>query len=256
MVGEINLGSASDLYFAIVSGDDGQYTSIPKFGRNAAVGTTPVAICIGGTYQTPTAAATVKVVSTSSSDTAGGVGARVITVKGLDASFTRVEEDIAMSGTTATSYTTNSFIRVYKIFVKESGAYANSTSGSHVGTITASDSSGNVYGKIDSTNFARSRSQIGAYTVGVDEGPIYIKNVMISTSAAANVLLFDRQNADTVSAPYSVMGLIREFPGVVGQLPLLGPFGPFTDKTDLGFMAFTASGTAEVSVDFEIIQSI
>lgn len=256
---DINLGGAQDVYFDIISGNDANYEKISKFGRNSAVSTTPVPICVGGVYQTPTSVTTLEAISTSTSDTSDGLGARTITVVGLNASCVEIEEDITMNGTSATTATSNSFLRVYRAYVKTSGVYATSSAGSHVGDITIrAVSAGATYAKIDVTTFPRGQSQIGSYSVPATK-TAYIKNITVNTSAATNIMIFQRDNLDDTSSPYSgVMKLLQEYDSVNGIEYLFNnsPLGPFSAKTDFGFMAYTDSGTTKVSVDFDIIQSI
>lgn len=261
MGNDINLGSPQDFYFNLLTGDFSSelgYTTFEKFGRNDAVGTTPVSISVDGVYQVPTSATTLEAISTSANDTSAGTGARVITVTGLDDNCNEISEDITMNGTSATSITSNSFIRVYKVRVKDSGTYATAAAGSHAGDITIRASTGGVtYAKIDSSTFPRSASQIGAYTVPNGK-KVFIKNITIATSVATNIMIFKREGANDTVAPFSPMVLIQEFDDVNGVIDLYtdSPLGPFDAMTDFGFMAYTGSGTSKVSVDFDIIQSV
>lgn len=254
----INLGSAQDLYFNIINGTDSGYEKIHKFGRNSAVGTSMVPVCVGGVYQTPTTPTTLEAISASANDTSAGTGARVITVVGLNSSGEQVEEDITLSGLTATSATSNSFIRVYKVFVKTSGTYATATAASHSGDITIRASGGGViYATIDSTGFPRASSQIACYTVPSGK-TAFVKNITITTSAPTNIMIFKRSAIGTIVAPFEPMRLLQEYDNVDGieYLFTTSPLGTFEEKTDFGFMAYTDSGTSKVSVDFDIIQSI
>lgn len=80
-------------------------------------GTTFCTIAAGGTesfdniISYPAAAATVSVVSTSTSDTSAGTGIRTIQIDGLDANWASQNETITLDGTTA-AVSTKSFIRI------------------------------------------------------------------------------------------------------------------------------------------------
>lgn len=98
-------------------------------------GTTFATIAAGDTesydnYITlPASAATVNIVSDSTSDTSAGVGARTLLLEGLDTSWAAVSETITMNGTTA-AVSVNSYIRINKITAKTFG-----TTGTTVGNI-------------------------------------------------------------------------------------------------------------------------
>jgi hypothetical protein len=256
----ITLGLPQDFYFdAASSSSDLGYKQIHKFGRNPEVGTTPVPISQGGVYQVPTSATTLEAISSSTNDTSAGSGARTITVQGLDGSFDFVTEDITMNGTSASTATTTSFIRVYRAFIKTSGTYANASAGSHSGDITIrAASAGATYAKIDATGFPKGQTQIAVYTVPNGK-TAFIKNITIHSDVDACIMFFQRANADDTSAPYTgTMRLIQEINGVNGPVDMFGSstIGPFEGKTDVGFMASVASGTADIAVDFTIIESV
>lgn len=64
---------------------------------------------------------TLRVVSTSASDTTGGTGARTVTLSGLDGNFLRIFETINMNGTTPV-LTTKQFRQIDSIFVTTVGS--------------------------------------------------------------------------------------------------------------------------------------
>lgn len=90
--------------------------SIVKFGRNTAIGGSYEDIWFaGGTEQLLTAAETLDIVSDDLDDTAAGSGVRAVRIKGLDANYNLIQEDVTMDGTTPVT-TTNSFLRVFRAF--------------------------------------------------------------------------------------------------------------------------------------------
>ena len=96
---------------------------ILKFGMNEDIdtGSIPEEVwSYGGAYTFPTAAAIVRVTSTSAADTSAGTGARTITVEGLDSNYAEVSVDVTMNGLSNVD-TTQTFIRVHRAFVKTAG---------------------------------------------------------------------------------------------------------------------------------------
>ena len=71
-----------------------------------------------------------------------------------------------------------------------------------------------------------------------------------------SVYLFVRDNIDDVTAPYTGVMQVKELErGVEGTVTIeaKGPVGPYVGPCDIGFMARTASGTADVEIDFELL---
>jgi len=98
-------------------------------GYSDSVGTTRYVIGTNENYTYPAAATTMNLSSTSAADAAGGNGARVVHVWGLDASLDIIEENVTLQGQTPVS-TVHEYYRVNRLTVVEAGS-----SGSNVGTI-------------------------------------------------------------------------------------------------------------------------
>jgi len=236
--------------------------SVKKFGRNPSVGTSFETVAFGGIYQTPQAASatTLRIkAGGNANDTAAGSGAREITLIGLDENFQEVSEAIATAGASASSATTTSFTRLYRCFVSASGSYASASAGSHSADIVIENSAGGTdWATIDATDFPKSQSEIGAFSVPAGAtGYVKLRNVSIDSGKTIDLIFFSRTNIDETSAPYSAMRAQSVVSGVSGgSIESFGavdiPFGPYTGPTDLGFMAKVTSGTAKVAVEFEI----
>lgn len=237
-------------------------TSIKKFGRNPLVGTTFVPISIGGVYNTPQSgsATTLRIKSGGdANDTAAGTGAREITLIGTDENFAEVTETVATAGASASSATTTTFTRLYRLFVSESGTYATSSSGSHSDDIVIENGAGGTdWATIDATDFPKGQSEIGAYTVPAGKTAyVKLRDLSIDSGKTIDMVFFSRLNADETSAPYTAMRAQSVVSGVTGgSIETFGsvevPFGPYAGPCDIGFMAKVATGTASVSVEFEI----
>lgn len=225
-----------------------------KFGRNGAVGTSVTPITMSGLYQTPTAATAIEAVSTSAQDGVGGTGAREITVVGLNSSWQEVSVVVTMNGTTPVALSTN-LIRAYRAYVSSSGTYGSSSAGSHAGTITIRTSGGGATWLTLSilNSFPLGKTLTGAYTVPAGY-TLYLDEytVSVESSKAATVMLFSRSNANDVTAPYSGAVLVQKtWEFTTGQIQESEPsFAKYEQYTDIGMMAYVASGTAAVSCNF------
>jgi hypothetical protein len=232
-------------------------TIVHKFGKNSAVGTSYTPLTISGFYRTPTALTSLEIVSSSANDTSAGTGARTVYIQGIGTGWAEVSETVTMNGTTAVDLA-NQYFRIYRAYVVTSGTYATSSAGSHAGDLTIRvDGGGDTWATINgSSSFPKAQTEIGVYTVPAGY-TAYVKEVYldVESNKAADILMFQRPDADTVSAPYAAMRVVQDFNGVEAEVieQFSSPLGPFPASTDIGFMAKVASGTGSVSVDFEIL---
>lgn len=238
-------------------------TTVKKFGRNPSVGTSYVPVCLGGFYRTPQSgsATTLRIkAGGNANDTAAGTGAREVTIIGTDENFNEVSEAVATAGASASASTTTTFTRIYRAFVSSSGTYATQASGSHSGNIVIENTAGTEdWGTVGATNFPKSQSEIGAYTVPAGKTAyVKLRDLSIDSGKTIDLVFFSRENADETAAPYTAMRAQSVVSGVSGgSIETFGvadvPFGPYAGPTDIGFMAKVSTGTASVSVEFEII---
>ena len=232
---------------------------VKKFGRNAAVATTFVPVCLGGVYRTPQAASatTLRIAAGNTNDTAAGTGAREITLEGLDENFALATEAVATAGTSASSATTTTFTRLFRAYVSRSGTYASATAGSHAAAIVIENGAGGTtWATIDATNFPKAQSEIGAYTIAAGyTGYVFLRNVSVDSGKVIDLVFYSRSNCDDTAAPYEAMRAKSVNTGITAGLSELSgsliPQGPFTGPCDIGFMAKGAT-TPSVSVEFDI----
>jgi len=242
-------------------------SDVLKFGRNAAVGTSFSPISVGGIYNTPQSgsATTLRIkAGGNANDTAAGTGAREVTLQGLDENFEEVTETLATAGASASSATTTTFTRLFRAWVSASGTYATATAGSHAASITIENGSGGTnWLTIDSAvGFPVGQSEVGAYSVASGKTAyVKLRHASADSTKKFDLIFFHRGNIDETSAPYTAMRAKSVLVGIDGGT--LGqyadseiPFGPFPGPCDLGFMGKVDSGSAEMSVEFEIIEVI
>lgn len=247
----------SDFGVDIAKGEVPGHSVIQKFGRNSAVSSTFVPICLSGFYRTPTSNTALEVVSTDVDDTFLGAGARTIYYEGLQNSggnLVVVSDVVELNGTTAVALP-DSLIRLYRWYVASSGTYASQSAGSHQGDITIRESgAGNVWSKIENNGFPRAQSQIGAYTVPSGY-TAYVSKISYSVESdkEADILMFKREGVLNTSAPYNAMTLVTEINSATGnytveyRTPL-----KFEEETDFGFLGKLKANTGPMTVDFEI----
>ena len=160
-----------DFFTEVSKGKIAGHSMVHKFGHNTAIGTAFETVSVGGIYQTPqsTSATTLRIKSGgNANDTAAGSGAREVTLVGIDETGAEVSETLATAGASASSATTTTFMRLYRSFVSGSGTYANSSTGSHSADIVIENSAGGTdWATIVVNGFAKSQSEIGAYTIPV-----------------------------------------------------------------------------------------
>jgi hypothetical protein len=250
-----------DYFTEVSAGNAGaDAEAVHKFGHNDSVGTTYVPIAVGGVYQTPqfNAAVTLRIkAGGNANDTAGGTGARVICLEGLDENGEKVNEDVVTAGASASASTTATFTRLYRAFVKESGTYATSSAGSHAASITIEKTAGSEdWATIELEGFAQAQTQIAAYTVPAGK-MAYIKQLYVSvlSTKRGSLILFQRPGAEKITAPYDGMRMLVQMHNISGDAhfdPQM-PLGPFKEFTDIGVLGKFNQGTGEMDVDFEIL---
>jgi len=112
-------------------------TCINKFGRNAATVTGDAIWAVSAAFNEIQTAGVIAIVSTSTDDDGDpvGIGARTLTLTGLNGSYDIVTETVTMNGTTPVN-TANSYFAVHRCFVATAGSSATA-----VGTITGTQAS-------------------------------------------------------------------------------------------------------------------
>jgi len=238
----------------IARGNVQRVTKFSKFGENLNVTTTMSLVTSSGTYQMPSTAQTLEIISSNANDTAVGTGARTVRVIGLNASFVEISEDVSLNGTTAVALSTP-FIRAYRIFVLTCGDYNVDSIGSNRGVIILRNSgAGVIWANIPLVNgLGTGQSLTACYTVPAGKS-LYIDSLELSTSTnkTASILLAQRLNADDVTgSDYTALRLFRSYTNVDSTVGVeLKGLSVFPQYTDILAFSFTSAGNSAVSVSF------
>lgn len=220
------------------------HTYLNVRGHNHALGTVDEEISALGTLvwgNWPAAAAGVVLVSTDVNDDGDPVstGARTVIVRGLDANWAEQEVTITMNGTTATTVTTETFIRIHELEVVTAGS-----SLSNEGVITAS-----IGGTDIIAMYAKhTTSEAGRFTVPAGKTG-YFQNIEGSAVGNQEVTyhIFCRDNS-VANKPFLLRFSWHSKNG--GYRPD-GHLEPFAEKTDLIMIAHAAAGSAACSASLE-----
>lgn len=244
----------------MAKGNIAGHSIIHKFGHNDAVGTTFMPVAIGGVYPMLQVggAVTLRIkAGGDANDTAAGSGAQEVTLEGLDETGALVTAAVATAGVSASSATTATLMRFFRGWVSASGTYATLAAGSHAADIVIEDSGGaGDWGTIELNGFPLSQTEIGLYPVPLGfEAQILSATVWSDSTKTTDLVLFQRQNILETAAPYTAMRILVDvhLEGGESDIKPRSPMGSFPALTDLGFMAKVDSGTASVSVDFDIL---
>lgn len=239
----------TDFLIEVNKGKIPGHSLIHKFGQNLNATTTEQDVWgQGGVMSFLQAAETMDVVSSDTvNDISTGANARVVTVIGLDANFNVIEEDVTLLATPVT--TIASFIRVYRMKVKEVGTYG----ATNLGSITATATTATTI----QCNISIGDSQSGTTHYTVPTGyTAFILRISLTVDAAqsCDFHLLVRDDADLVAAPFSPTRVIHHWEGITQEGENLKANHKLLEKTDVWFTCkMTGGASGEVDTDYDIL---
>ena len=243
-----------DFLIEVAKGNIGGHSLVHKFGKNPSVanGSFEMVDLRSTSVAFLSAPTTVRVqAGGNAADTAAGAGAQAITVVGVDDSLVEVSEDIELAGASASSNTTASFWRVYRMYI------ADLRSGSYTAANTAAITLENSGGGTDLIVIAagEGQSQHAAYTVATGQTAYWMGvHIMVDSNKPADVKMMKRETFNDVTTPFAPKRIVNYWDGIVGQMSFQ-PRSPvkFNALTDIWFEASGSGAITEVSIDFELL---
>lgn len=244
---------ASSMDIDINAGRIAHMASVSKFGRNPDVGTGAYEDLwlVGGDYNWLTAAIAVRIKAGGDvNDTAAGTGAQAITVQGLDENWDLAEEDIITAGSSASSATTTTFCRVFRVFNTDVGAYT----GVNTGAVTIETTAGVTVASIGA---GLGQSLMAIYTVPAGK-TAFLTRFDLDVSAVANktasIRVWQRRDADIVSDPFTGKRLLAVFDEVSGEIIVdHTAWPPLPAKTDFWVSAIGDANATVVDAEFDLL---
>jgi len=251
---------SKEFYQEVAAGNVDKHSIVPIFGRNDAVGGSYEPVSLGGVYEMPqvAGASTLRIkAGGNANDTAAGTGAREITVVVLDETGAEVSATIATAGASASSATTVTAIRLLRAFVSKSGTYPTTLVGSHAADIVIENGAGGTdWATIGNTDFSRSNTEIGFYTVPLGfTAFVHALSVTVDSTKSASIIAVKRENILETSVPFTAMRVLLELGGVSGQdaEELKLPSLKIPALTDIGLLGLIATGATEIDASFRIL---
>jgi hypothetical protein len=238
---EVNMGNVSGYTLEHIMGEDPDVptTEYDIWGGSGA----------GGNLTWLQTATTLEAISTDANDTAAGTGAQTILVTGLDANWAEVTATIAMNGTSASTATTQTFIRVNKVEVVTCGTYT----GTNVGDITVRVSSaGAIQSFIEAGEGKDSNTH---FTIPAGKtGYILRSSLTMDANKEISAHFIMRENADDITTPFSPLIHFHHWEGIKNPIEEIFTANHILPaKTDVWVKGSAAAATASIQFDYDIL---
>lgn len=241
-----------DFLIEVQKGNVSGHSMIHKFGRNASVpnGSWEFVSRLGPTGWPLSAATTVRIkAGGNAADDAAGLGAREVTVQGIDDSFNEVSEAITTAGAGASGATTISFWRVHRAWVSAVGTYGDA----NTGLVTIENSGGGT----DLIQIAadKGQTQFTGWTVPISKTAYLLSiHMHVDLEGQANFRVFTRDDIDDTVAPMKSKRQ-RLFFAVKGNLNYLskGPEFAINAKSDFWIEVYGDGAIVSVACEFELL---
>ena len=234
--------------YSISEGTIAGHYPLLKFGTRTLIAANIQSLIWEGTnalYTYLASAERLKISSSSSSDTSNGVGARTVSVLGLDANFLEILEVITMNGITPVE-TSNLFIRIFRSYVSTCG-----TSLTNVGKITITNNAGTVEQAVVNANDGQTLMTM--WTVPADKTAYMVQGTTSTDSnKGARVSFFTRLNDGGILYPWQIKYRAYLFSGNE-IFPFVIPF-KILAKTDIEVRVTTpaSAGVTSAGATFEL----
>ncbi len=225
---------------------------VRKFGHNPDIDTAADEDIweAGDTLTYLTTASAIEAISDSLNDIdTTGSGCRKIVISGLDGNWDIASEELAMNGTSATTASSTTFIRVNRAYCSEVGSYGAVNAGNI--TIRVSGA-GSTQAYISA---AEGQTEMSHYTVPRGY-TAYLLDVHISVASGktSTVTFHQRQGADNTSSSYTSDRIVSNFVGLSGAEDYrYNAVTSFPEKTDLWAEGDPAANDTDITFEYSML---
>lgn len=223
-----------------------EYVSYEIFGKNENVTTSYSALTTNGIYNMPLIADAKQLrikAGGDAGDTLTGLGARTVTLSGVDVDLRQIRETIALNGASASSLTSKAFLRLHEARVSASGTHGTAVDYSHIAAITIEDSGGVEWAEIPGGDIPHGLSHIGGFTIplftfsGIPIKEGYVRSYLptVDTGKSMDLVFLVIGGALTNAAPFTPVLLQRQHLGFNRDINVVVPtaLGPILPGTDV-----------------------
>lgn len=227
-------------------------STVRKFGSNDSISATEEDIQgQGGVMTFPTSAA-VASVAYSGNDDSSGTGAQGILIIGLDSSWAKQTVTMSFDGTSPDT-TSESWIRIYRAWVTDTGTYQNAystpygTNEQHIDISVGGDLQVRIVAGTGQTTTSH-------YTVAAGEtARLDRMDITVQAAKPQTVSMWQHQEADDVSTPFRAKRLVHRFSLSEGHsernfLDMIS----FPEKTDIWVSSLGTASGGSVDAEYQL----
>jgi hypothetical protein len=236
----------------VSAGWEPQLQSIHKYGANAAVGASLEDVWSKGGLYTGwlTATDTVRIkAGGDAADDAGGLGVRTVVVSGLNSGFQPATAILTTNGADASASSTQKFIRVNRCWAVECGTYTAANTGAIEIETTGGTTVAHIAAEAGQTLMAMFTIPHG-WTGWIREWHVIVEGGQPST-----ITMWQRQNADNVTAPFTSKRVLYALEQAEGLVDLDFPkyLGPLPERTDVWVSAVGTASNPGIASSFDLL---
>lgn len=246
---------SKDFFLEVAKGNVGGHSLVNKFGRNDDIDSGSGFEDIwagGGTRTYLSAAETMDIVSTSTSDAAAGTGTRTFSIEGLDSNYDEISETVTLNGTTTVT-TSNSYLRVHRCKSLTTG-----TGGVNAGDITVDPTTSGSGSRQAFISAGDGQTLISHYTIPNNK-TAYMVGAHVKVSSAAGgtgikeavVQMLVREENMSWNLQMETGGR-SDGANVTPEL-VSKARNPYSEKTDIRWRADSDNNNTSVYVEYTLI---
>ena len=185
----------------------------------------------------------------NSNDTSAGSGCRSVQVQYLDSVGDLQQEQLVTAGASASASTSSTGFRFIRAWCDSTGTILSNNTGI---ILFENETTGQVVGEIDA---GKGQTQMSMYTVPRNYTCFLVRiEVDVASNKSGDVIMWQRTNALTFTAPFGVKRTVQEWDGLQGQATTEHVSYPvFEELTDIWLEASGGGAATEVGVEYDLI---